>query len=80
MNPFGMCQTVEIKAKRELHKNEPPRKIKEICVLCKIDQIRILGKKKTKKQKERRKIYRTWILCKLASEKSKIAPNKFLLC
>jgi hypothetical protein len=49
MNPFGMCQTLEIKAKRELLKNEPPRKIKEICVLCKIDQIRILEKKRKKK-------------------------------
>jgi hypothetical protein len=55
MNPFGMCQTLEIKAKRELHKKEPPRKIKEICVLCKIDRIRILKKKKRKKKRERKK-------------------------
>ncbi len=49
MNPFG---TLEIKAKRELLKNEPPRKIKEICVLCKIDQIRILERKKKKEKEE----------------------------
>jgi hypothetical protein len=57
MNPFGMCQTLEIKAKRELQKNEPPRKIEEICVLCKIDQIRILKKRRKKREREKEEEY-----------------------
>jgi hypothetical protein len=50
-----MCQTLEIKAKRELLKNEPPRKIKERCVVQNWpnqDFEKKKRKKKRKKQKE----------------------------
>jgi hypothetical protein len=69
MNPFGMCQTLEIKARTNLHV-----KSKRSVCCAKFDQIRILKKKmkKEKKKKHERKKKNTSYLDSMQARKLRI--------